>query len=97
MSASITRVVFDVLKPRELDSIELARSLCELNGVESVNLIVREVDVRTETIRLVVEGPNIDIDDVLERLDEIGCAVRSIDSVVAKRQELGEQSKERGT
>jgi len=96
LSASITRVVFDVLKPRELDSIELARSLCELNGVESVNLIVREVDVRTETIRLVVEGPNIDIDDVLERLDEIGCAVRSIDSVVAKRQELGEQSKERG-
>ncbi|MCD6357978.1 MAG: hypothetical protein DRJ96_04000 [Thermoprotei archaeon] len=89
MKVAVVRVVFDVLKPRELDSTDLARSLCELNGVSLVNIVVREVDVRTETIRLIVEGADVDIDDVLDKLDEMGCAVRSIDSVTAKRQ--GEQ------
>ena len=87
MRVIVERVVLDVLKPRELASADLAENLCLLDGVEKVNVIVKEVDARTETIRLIVEGADIQISDVLERLDEIGCAVRSVDSVTARKTE----------
>jgi len=74
-------VVLDVLKPRELDTTELGRALCELEGVEKVEVSVVEVDVRTETLKLTVEGGSVDLGAVQRLLEEHGCAVRSVDAL----------------
>jgi len=85
MPAWLTKVVLDVLKPRELSLPDLARAICEEAGTERVSADIVEVDVRTETVKLTVEGYSIDMDLLLGKLEELGCAVRSIDSVTARR------------
>ena len=85
MPAKLVRVVLDVLKPRELDTAELARAICELEGVSQAMADVVEVDVRTETIKFTVEGDELNLKLVLKELEERGCAVRSVDSIVVKR------------
>jgi hypothetical protein len=79
------KIVLDVLKPREIPVYHLATSLAELENVQLVTVDVIEVDVKTETVKLTVEGTNLDINDVLRHLEETGCSVRSIDSVAVKK------------
>jgi len=79
--AKLKRLVLDVLKPRELDTIQLAKLICELDGVSRVDVAVVEVDVRTETLKLTVEGGSIDIEEVHKLLEDHGCALRSIDAL----------------
>lgn len=81
----LVKVVLDVLKPRELSLADLVEKVCELEGVEVVTAEVIEVDVRTETLKLSVEGGALKIERLLELLDTLGCAVRSVDTVVARR------------
>jgi len=83
----VVRLVIDALKPREFSIVELARMLCSLEGVEEVNISVREVDVKTETIRITVEGRELDIESINALLNDGGIAVRSIDEVSAKSTE----------
>ena len=86
VAARLIKIVLDVLKPREIPVYHLATSLAELKNVQQVTVDVMEVDVKTETVKLTVEGTNLDINDVLRHLEEAGCSVRSIDSVAVKKQ-----------
>jgi len=85
MPVSLTRVVLDVLKPRELGLPDLVKAVCEEAGARQVSADIVEVDVRTETVKMIVEGDDLDLKLLLEKLEEFGCAVRSIDSVTARR------------
>uniref|UniRef100_A0A7C3WLU9 DUF211 domain-containing protein n=1 Tax=Thermofilum pendens TaxID=2269 RepID=A0A7C3WLU9_THEPE len=85
MPVSLTRVVLDVLKPRELGLSELVKAVCEEVGAGQVSADIVEVDVKTETVKMTVEGEDLDLDLLLEKLEELGCAVRSIDSITATR------------
>lgn len=83
--AVITRVVIDAMKPRELPLIDLASALCLVDGVDEVHIIVSEVDVKTETMKITVAGNSIDCDELYKTLEDYGCALRSTDEVVAVR------------
>jgi hypothetical protein len=85
----IAKIVLDVLKPRELPLTSLVERLCQLEGVEAVSADVIEVDAMTETLKLTVEGIAIDVGRVARELDSMGCALRSIDSVAARRARAG--------
>lgn len=85
MPTSLRQLVLDVLKPRELNTIELAKLLCELEGVNKVNVTVVEVDARTETLKLTMEGESIKPEKVQKLLEEHGCALRSIDALSFER------------
>jgi hypothetical protein len=80
----IAKVILDVLKPRELPLTGLVEKLCQLEGVETVSADVIEVDAMTETIKLTIEGSAIDLERVADELDSVGCALRSVDTVVAR-------------
>jgi len=84
MGATLRRAVLDVLKPRELDGVELGRLLCELEGVRRVEISVIEVDARTETLKLTLEG-SIDLRKIQRLLEEHGCALRSVDVLCFER------------
>jgi len=79
----IRRLVLDVLKPLEPSSIELAKKLSVVKGVEAVDITVREVDRKVETVRVTLEGEWLDIDKIEASLERYGAVVHSIDRVTA--------------
>ncbi len=82
---AVTKVMLDALKPREVDLVELASALCSLDGVDSVEIVVTEVDVKTETIKVTIYGNGIDLDDVSDEIEKYSTVVRSIDAVTVKK------------
>lgn len=85
MPVNIKRLVLDSLKPRETSIIELSQALCSVDGVDEVDITVTEVDVKTETIKLVVRGTNINYDEISKVMAEHGAIVRSIDEISVSR------------
>jgi len=80
----IKRVVLDVIIPKRGPSIvEIAEGLSRVNGVEAVNITVKEIDMETENIIVVIEGHNVDFEEATKLIEEIGGVVHSIDQVVA--------------
>jgi len=80
-SAQIRRLLIDALKPREASIIDLSQTICSVEGVEQCDIVVTEVDVRTETVRLTIQGPNISFDQVTKVLEGNGVAIRGVDEI----------------
>ncbi|MFQ6085073.1 MAG: DUF211 domain-containing protein [Candidatus Bathyarchaeia archaeon] len=85
MGVGIKRLVVDALKPREISSTELCKELCKVKGVQEVDLVVVEVDVRTETIRITLKGGNIRYEDMAKTMDKFSAAIRSIDEITTHK------------
>jgi hypothetical protein len=87
MSVAVKRVLLDALKPRELSLVELAKALGSVDEVGEVEIIVSEVDSKTETIKVTIRGPQIDYNLVSKIMDKYGVSIRGIDEInVAKIQ-----------
>ena len=80
---NIKRVVLDVLKPHSPSIIELAKRLGGLEGISGVNISLEEVDAETDSIKVTIEGNNIDYNKVKEEIIECGAVIHSIDGVSA--------------
>ncbi len=80
----IRRLVLDVLKPiRGISIVDLAERLSSLTGVDGVNISVTDMDVETMGLLVVIEGSDIDFEEVRRILDESGAAIHSIDEVAS--------------
>ena len=77
----VRRVILDVLKPHQPNIITLSQKVATLDGILGVNCMVEEVDQETENIKLTIEGPSIDFDEIVKVIEGMGGAVHSIDSV----------------
>ena len=81
MVVKVKRLVIDALKPLETLKLDLTLALCSIDGVEEVILSVTEVNLKTETIRLLINGQDIDYERVQDILSNQGSTVRSIDEI----------------
>ena len=79
----IKRLVLDVLKPHHPSVVEVTKRLAVVDGVSGVNCTVYEVDQETESIKITLEGPSINYDQILETIESVGAAVHSVDQVAA--------------
>jgi Uncharacterized protein conserved in archaea len=79
----IKRLVLDVLKPHKPSILELAKKISKLPHVTGVNLSIQEVDTETETIKITVEGNDIDFEELESVIEEMGAVIHSIDEVAA--------------
>ncbi len=80
----LRRLILDVLKPIRNPGIEeLASALESLDGVEGVNITVKEVDVETMTLMIIIEGKDLDLGEIRGKLEDYGAVIHSIDQVVA--------------
>jgi len=88
----IKKLVLDVLKPHQPNALEFATALADLGDGLSINVAVEEVDEKTESIIVLIEGENIDYDLIAERIKELGASVHSIDEVevVGAKNKMGE-------
>ena len=62
--AGLRRLVLDVLKPHEPSNVLLAVKLSEMENVDGVNLLLREMDQNTETLKITIVGDNLNFDKI---------------------------------
>ncbi|MFP3974917.1 MAG: DUF211 domain-containing protein [Chloroflexota bacterium] len=79
----VCKLIIDVLVPHEPDILTYTEGVTQLNGVETVKLRVEEVDDRTKTIQMTVEGDALRFDDIKSTIEDLGGAIHSIDEVTA--------------
>ena len=86
MQHSVKRVVLDVLKLRDHPLPEFALRLCSMPNIDGVKVSLVEIDQNTESVKVIMEGADIDLDFVEKIMKEYGAVVHSIDEVaVGKR------------
>ena len=82
---SLKRVVLDILKPLEPSLIEFAKIVGKCKGIKQVNLVVSEMDRKTETIKAVIIGNGINFEKLRKTIEEAGGVIHSIDEVLIER------------
>lgn len=81
--AAVRQIVIDVLIPEESDEIECVQKLCALEGIDGATLYVDEVDDRTKTVEIVIEGESLDYPKIKAAVEDFGGSIHSIDRVSA--------------
>ncbi len=79
--AKLKFVKLDVLKPNNLTKIDLAKAVAEVDDSFSVKIEVVEKDRETETIRMMIDGNEIDIDEISKVIEKAGATIHSIDAI----------------
>lgn len=76
-----TRIVLDVLKPHQPNAVDFASTLAELDTGYQVRITVTEVDKKTESTIIVIEGTDVNFDNIKYEIEKMGASVHSIDEV----------------
>lgn len=76
----------DALKPRELSIVELAKALGLVDEKAEIEIVVSEVDAKTETLKVTIKGSNIDYKSVSKIMDQYGLSVKGIDEIDVTRE-----------
>lgn len=75
------KLVLDVLKPHEPNALEFSSALANLGADYRVKLTVTEVDEKTESTIVIIEGADIHFENVKATIEKMGASVHSIDEV----------------
>jgi hypothetical protein len=79
----IRRLVIDVLMPLEPSIVEYAEKISVLEKTDGVNIHVFEIDEKTRTVEMTIEGEDLSFDTIRETIEELGGSVHSIDRISA--------------
>ncbi len=77
----------DILKPHMPGVDLVARTLMKINGVSKVRIKVDELDQKTASLHVNVEGINISLDEITEVLGTMNCALHSVDEVIVEEKD----------
>ena len=80
----IRHVVLDVLKPHQPRLSDFAVFLAGLDGISKVDISVVEMDERTESLRVILDGSNIDFEELREHMSIQGAVIHSLDQVIVE-------------
>ncbi len=88
MTAPVKVLVLDVLKPHKPNILELGKAICDHASVVSANITVYAIDEKTESIKVVLEGKDIDFEKVRGIIESLGAAIHSLDKTIIGRKEV---------
>ena len=77
----LKRIVLDVLKPHIPNALEFAKVIADNSPGSEVTVTVVEVDEKTETTMLTVEGSEIFYEQIVDTVASLGGSIHSIDEV----------------
>lgn len=77
----IKQVILDVLKPHQPDIIEFAKNLAATGEDHQVNIRVIEIDEKTETLEVIIDGSSIELETIAECISTMGASLHSVDGV----------------
>ena len=83
---NIKHLVLDVLKPHEPSLPEFASSLAELKEVTRVDVSLIEMDEKTESLKVTLEGVGIQFDEIKQHMGRLGAVIHSVDQVIIEKQ-----------
>ncbi len=75
------RLVLDVLKPHQPNALDFSSALANLGADYRVKLTVTEVDKKTESTIVTIEGADINFENIKTAIEKMGASVHSIDEV----------------
>ena len=78
---SVKKIVLDVLKPHQPNALEFSRAIAIVGADYRVCLTVVEMDEKTETLQLEIEGDSVDIEAIESAISDMGASLHSIDQV----------------
>ncbi len=79
---NIRRLILDVGKGINRPTLmELSEIISSVKGVEGVNIIVTDMDIETMGVNITIEGNNINYEQVLKGIEDVGAVVHSIDEI----------------
>ena len=79
--ALLKRVILDILKPHQPNALEFGQRIATDCPGCRVRVTVEEVDEKTDTLKVVVEGEDIDFESVQQAISDMGASLHSIDEV----------------
>lgn len=79
----IRKVIIDVLIPHTPDILAYAEKISDLEEVEGLTIGVVEVDERTKTLEMAIEGEGLSFSRIRETVEDLGGSIHSIDEVSA--------------
>jgi len=85
---SVKRIVLDVLKPHQPNALEFSRAIAIVGDDYRVRLTVVEMDEKTETLQLEIEGDSVDIEAIESAISDMGASLHSIDQVEVLNQSM---------
>lgn len=77
----VKKLVLDVLKPHVPSGLELAKAIAEQGDDYHVTFVVQEVDEKTETVVIVIEGEDVRFEDVESTIKSLGASLHSVDEI----------------
>lgn len=86
----LRKLVLDVLKPHQPSIIDLSNYLSDIDGIDGVNIILIEMDVNVESIKIIISGHEINYEEVERIINENGGTIHSIDEVSCGKKSIKE-------
>ncbi|HIJ77875.1 MAG: DUF211 domain-containing protein [Desulfobulbaceae bacterium] len=84
------KLVLDVLKPHQPNALDFATTLANLRPDYQVKLTVTEVDKKTESTIVTIEGQDILFNEIKATIEQMGASVHSIDQVEVSGSEVSD-------
>ena len=78
----VKRIVLDILKPHQPNALEFSQAIARTGKDYQVRLTVIEMDEKTETVQLEIEGNTIDFEMIQSAITSMAGSLHSIDEVV---------------
>ena len=80
----ITHLELDVLKPHQPPLPEFAAFMGEMDGVTRIDISVVEMDEKTESLKVIVDGVSLDYEGLRSHMARQGAVIHSVDKVVVE-------------
>lgn len=77
----IRRLVLDVLKPHDPSIVSFSEQLSELENVSGVTTKLVEMEEDVRTVRVTIEGEDIDVTALEATITDLSGSIHSIDEV----------------
>ena len=85
MKVSIKKLCLDILKPHKPNIVDLSAELCRIPGVHGAEIATHEIDKNTETIKLTLEGSNLDYTQICHTIEQSGGVIHAVNQVSAAK------------
>lgn len=80
----IIHLTLDVLKPHQPPLPEFATFMGELHGLTRIDISVVEMDEKTESLKVIVDGNSIDYEELRGHMARQGAVIHSVDKVIVE-------------
>lgn len=81
----LSEIDLDVTKPHRPGILEFAEEISKVKGVDSVEIMVTDIDMEIERVKIIIRGKNLEYSQIKKAVEEIGGVIQSVDRVIFEK------------